>query len=198
MGNRVSILSSESYYERVNKLVLQLKNNVNVKETPLADILYKPTTYKVGSKLPDSKEDGWVKFENNARWGGTPDFHAWFYTHVSLGKEFVGKTLRFQFNTDYCGWAFENPQFLVYVNGKVVQGIDLNHRYFELEYQESFDLHIYGYTSFDCFRELSFFVNVCEIDKDTEKLYYDVKTPFDILAYTDKNSKQYADILYYI
>ena len=56
MGNRVSILSSESYYERVNKLVLQLKNNVNVKETPLADILYKPTTYKVGSKLPDSKE----------------------------------------------------------------------------------------------------------------------------------------------
>ena len=198
MGNRVSILSSESYYERVNKLVLQLKNNVNVKETSLADILYKPTTYKVGSKLPDSKEDGWVKFENNARWGGTPDFHAWFYTHVSLGKEFVGKTLRFQFNTDYCGWAFENPQFLVYVNGKVVQGIDLNHRYFELEYQESFDLHIYGYTSFDCFRELSFFVNVCEIDKDTEKLYYDVKTPFDILAYTDKNSKQYADILYYL
>ena len=198
MGNRVSILSSESYYERVNKLVLQLKNNVNVKETPLADILYKPTTYKVGSKLPDSKEDGWLKFENNARWGGTPDFHAWFYTHVSLGKEFVGKTLRVQFHTDYCGWAFENPQFLVYVDGKVVQGIDLNHRYFEITYTKDFDLHIYGYTSFDCFRALPFFINVCEIDEETEKLYYDLKVPFDVLAFTDKNSKEYVDILHYL
>ena len=198
MGNRATILSSESYYERVNKLVLQLKNNVIVKKIPLTDIFYKPTSYKVGSELPNIQEDGWSKFENNARWGGTPDFHAWFYSRVSLGEEFVGKTLRFQFNTDYCGWAFENPQFLVYVNGKVVQGIDLNHRYFELDYQNSFDLHIYGYTSFDCFRELSFFVDVCDVDKATEKLYYDIKTPFEVLAYTDKNSKAYADILYYL
>ncbi len=198
MGNRRMILPSESYHERVNKLILQLQSNIIVKQYPLEGLLYKPTTYKTGNIVPSKNEDGWSAFEGGALWGGTPDFHAWFYTHVSLDKAFVGKTLRFQFNTDYCGWAFENPQFLVYIDGKVVQGIDLNHRYFEIKYTTDFDLHIYGYTSFDCYRTLPFFINVCEIDEDTEKLYYDLKVPFDILSFTDKNSKEYADILHYL
>ena len=198
MGNRRIILPSESYHERVNKLILQLQSNIIVKRYPLEGLLYKPTTYKIGNAVPDTKEEGWTAFKSDALWGGTPDFHAWFYTRVALDKTFVGKTLRFQFNTDYCGWAFENPQFLVYVNGKVVQGIDLNHRYFEIKYEDAFDLHIYGYTSFDCFRKLSFWIDVCEIDEETERLYYDLKVPFDVLAFTDKNSKEYADILYYL
>ena len=198
MGNRRIILPSESYHERVNKLILQLQSNIIVKQYPLEGLFYKPTTYKTGNAVPDIKEEGWTAFKADALWGGTPDFHAWFYTRVALDKTFIGKTLRFQFNTDYCGWAFENPQFLVYVNGKVVQGIDLNHRYFEIKYEDAFDLHIYGYTSFDCFRKLSFWIDVCEIDEATEKLYYDLKVPFDVLAFTDKSSKEYADILYYL
>ena len=198
MGNRRIILPSEAYYERVNKLILQLQSNIIVKKYPLEGLFYKPTTYKTGNAVPDIKEEGWTVFKADALWGGTPDFHAWFYTRVELDKAFIGKMLRFQFNTDYCGWAFENPQFLVYVDGKVVQGIDLNHRYFEIKYEDAFDLHIYGYTSFDCFRKLSFWIDVCEIDEATEKLYYDLKVPFDVLAFTDKNSKEYADILYYL
>ena len=197
MGNKM-MLPSESYYERVNKLILQLKSNIILKKTPLGSIFYKPTSYKKGNIVPDIKEEGWTTFQEDSLWGGTPDFHAWFYTQVALDKGFVGKTVRFQFNTDYCGWAFENPQFLVYINGKVVQGIDLNHRYFEIKYEGAFDLHIYGYTSFDCFRKLSFWIDVCEIDEATENLYYDLKVPFDVLAFTDKNTKEYADILYYL
>ena len=137
MGNKM-MLPSESYYERVNKLILQLKSNIILKKTPLGSIFYKPTSYKKGNIVPDIKEEGWTIFQEDSLWGGTPDFHAWFYTHVALDKGFVGKTVRFQFNTDYCGWAFENPQFLVYINGKVVQGIDLNHRYFEIKKIENY------------------------------------------------------------
>ena len=192
------MLSNESYLERVHKLILQLKDNIIKAQYPLNNIFYKQTPYKKGSKVPSLKDGEWTEFKEGSLWGGTPDFHAWFYTKVVITEQLKGKRLRFQFNTDYTGWAFENPQFLVYVNGKIVQGIDQNHRYFEIVGDKDFDLHIYGYTSFDCFRALQFFINVCEIDELTERLYYDLKVPFDVLSFTDKSSKEYFDILYFL
>ncbi len=192
------MLSNESYLERVQKLILQLNGNIITVQYPLNNVFYQQTSYKKGNKVPSLKDGEWTEFKEGSLWGGTPDFHAWFYTKVVITEQLKGKKLRFQFNTDYTGWAFENPQFLVYVNGKIVQGIDQNHRYFEIVGDKDFDLHIYGYTSFDCFRALQFFINVCEIDELTERLYYDLKVPFDVLSFTDKSSKEYFDILYFL
>ena len=89
MGNRRIILPSESYHERVNKLILQLQSNIIVKQYPLEGLFYKPTTYKTGNAVPDIKEEGWTAFKADVLWGGTPDFHAWFYTRVALDKTFI-------------------------------------------------------------------------------------------------------------
>ena len=194
----IIMLSNKSYYERVNKLILRLWENIIVRRHALENVYCMPSGYKSGSEMPSKNSGEWKKFGKNQLFGGSPDYHIWFYSFVEITDELKDKKLRFYFNTDYCGWAAENPQFLVYINGKAVQGIDCNHRYFEITGQEDFELYIYGYTSFDCYRELPFYIEICEIDEITEKLYYDLKVPFDVLSFTDENSKRYFDILYFL
>lgn len=189
------MLFINSYYEKAEALLLQLKKRIVKQEVMLDDFKFMYTGYKVGSEVPATNDDRWQDFHINDCWGGKPDSHAWFYKHIVLDEGDEDSELRFCINTDLMGWDATNPQFLAYIDGEVIQGLDTNHTYFTIENKREFDLHIYAFTGFDIYQPVRFIAKMQKIDWATQKLYYDLSVPFSVLEFTDKNSKQYSDIL---
>ena len=71
----------------------------------------------------------------NMHWYG-PDEHYWFYSDTTVPESFQGKPLWMHVCTQIDEWDDgKNPQFLLFVNGEIVQGIDMNHRDVLLEPQ---------------------------------------------------------------
>ena len=63
-----------------------------------------------------------------AHWYG-PDRHYWFRTEVTVPESFAGKPLWLHIQSQIEEWDdAKNPQFLVFVDGVVTQGADMNHR----------------------------------------------------------------------
>lgn len=61
-------------------------------------------------------------------WYG-PDKHYWFRTEITVPESFEGKSLWLNIRTQIEEWDDgKNPQFLLFADGDVIQGIDMNHR----------------------------------------------------------------------
>ena len=89
--------------------------------------------YKKGFFLyPDQadKEGGaWEPFDGKTmHWYG-PDEHYWFRGSVTIPEDLTGKSVWMKVRTQIEEWDdAKNPQFLLFVDGKVTQGMDMNHR----------------------------------------------------------------------
>ena len=50
-------------------------------------------------------------------------------TELRFPEQYAGKTISFKVTTGKEGqWDATNPQFLIYVDGKLIQGLDISHR----------------------------------------------------------------------
>ena len=89
--------------------------------------------YKEGNFIhpADAQEDKspWQEFDSKTmHWYGK-DRHYWFKTAFTLPQALAGKPIWLHVSTQIEEWDdAKNPQFLLFVNGKAVQGIDMNHR----------------------------------------------------------------------
>ncbi len=99
--------------------------------------------------------------------------------------------------TDKTGWDACNPQFMVYINGKFRQGIDINHTFIEIVDEDHCDVYVYGYTGPNVDRS-RFAARLRNLNYETEQLFYDIKVPFEMLDYLNPNSKEYSEILTYL
>ena len=77
----------------------------------------------------EADSHGWQAFDaHTMRWYG-PDRHYWFRTEFTVPEELDGKRMWMHVCTQIDEWDDgKNPQFLLFVNGKATQGIDMNHR----------------------------------------------------------------------
>ena len=89
--------------------------------------------YKEGNYFhpEDAQADSapWESFDcRNMHWYGK-DRHYWFKTVWKIPEELDGKRMWLHVGTQIDEWDdAKNPQFLLFVNGEAVQGIDMNHR----------------------------------------------------------------------
>ena len=64
----------------------------------------------------------------NMHWYGK-DKHYWFKKKFVVPENMAGKRIFLKLATQIEEWDdAKNPQFLVFINGEVVQGMDMNHR----------------------------------------------------------------------
>lgn len=81
------------------------------------------------------------------------------------------------------------PQGLLYLNGKLIQGIDINHSRVRVEAGDH-EMYLLLYThTFERALPLSFSLEY--VDARTEKLYYDLCAPLDALRILDKKTNEY-------
>ena len=130
------------------------------------------------------------------------DRHYWFKAVYRVPQELDGKRMWMHVRTQIDEWDdAKNPQFLLFVNGEAVQGIDMNHRDVFLRPQaragEELTLELQAYTGI-LHTEFNLIVEMQEIDCEIEKLYYDLWVPlaaFSRMEEDDKNRRDIEEIL---
>ncbi|MDY5642985.1 MAG: alpha-mannosidase [Candidatus Faecousia sp.] len=141
-----------------------------------------------------SPEDGWKKWDSHRTFSGH-DAHYWFRTHFTAPAPQEGKALFFHLSTGQGDWDSVNPQGIVYLNGALTQGVDINHRLVKLEPGREYDLQVYMYTSLLRHVEARFDAELRWIDEDVEGLYYDLKVPLDATACMEAGCSDYWTIM---
>ena len=120
-------------------------------------------------------------------------------TTVTIPEEFAGKCVVFQLTTGREGeWDATNPQFTIYVNGKLVQGLDVNHREVILAEKaaagETYRIILSAFTGDQNF---SLRLDAClrVLDRVTEKYFYDLNVPYQTARLLPEDSQAYLTIL---
>ncbi len=179
--------------DRIN-VFLQEFEKFTVKEAVSLDgFMYKECDYKVGNDIPvvDGTFREFVPYKD--RWAGKKDRHAWFIKQVEVPSNWSGEIELEVASDAILGWADINPQFIAYVDGKLVQGIDRNHRDIFLT-PGKHEIALYGYTGSIHDEYVDFLATLKLIDEKARKLYYDIRVPFEILEFEDENSRNYFEI----
>jgi len=125
-------------------------------------------------------------------WYG-PDGHYWFKAEFIVPKEFDAKPLWLYVRTQIDEWDDgKNPQFLLFVNGEIVQGLDMNHREVLIERSAeegaAYVLELQSYTG-TLYSEFNLIVEAREIDPEIEGLYYDIRVPLNAFPRLEKDGR---------
>lgn len=183
--------------KRVNNICNELKK-LTVKQR------YETThwLYKTGNFLrPENADEDLVPFEpfdcKTMHWYG-PDIHYWFRADVTVPESFDGKPLWMHVCTQIDEWDdAKNPQFLLFVDGKVTQGIDMNHRDVLLtrcaKAGETYRLELQAYTGI-LHTEFNLIVDLREIDPEIQGLYYDLAVPLQAFPRLEPDGKPRRDL----
>ena len=129
---------------------------------------------------------------------GIPGSHYWFRTTATVPQSFHGKSVWMKIRTQIEEWDDgKNPQFLVFINGEVVQGADMNHRDIWLRPcatgGEELTIDIQAYTG-TLHREFRFLVDLYVRDEDINRLYYDLLIPLQAFPRMGQDNKTRMDI----
>ena len=182
--------------DKIRVTLENLNRHLRLWEQEIDGFSYMETPYKTDNVLPCADDPRFTVFEGKEwRLGG--DRHAWFYKHVVLPEEVVGQQTRMEIFTGTRGWNVRNPQFIAYVDGKMVQGLDVNHTTFLLGNKREYDLYLYAYTG-SVSQDLKFSAKAYISDPLCRKVYYDIRIPYELLDCLNPLTKEYADILEYL
>ena len=152
-----------------------------------------------GETRPDpSIMDGeWTDIPPSGIWGGDREYRV-FRGKVVIPEHFHGKCVDFQLLTGQEGqWDATNPQFSVYVDGVLRQGFDVNHTALRLTDNAvagtTYDLFLSAFTGTQNFH-LQFNTSLRTVDPVTEKLYYDLLIPWQVLCLLEKDDPAYLEL----
>ncbi len=183
--------------KRVNVICEELKKLKVKQRFPLNHWKYKEGTY-IRPEEAQADETPWEDYDcDHMHWYGK-DRHYCFQTSWKVPKELDGKRMWMHVCTQIDEWDdAKNPQFLLYVNGEVVQGIDMNHRDVFLRPQaaegEELELVLIAYTG-TLHTEFNLIVEMQEVDAAIEKLYYDLWVPLQAFTRMEEDDKNRRDI----
>lgn len=183
--------------KRVNVICNELKKLSAKQKVPIENWQYK-RGYFVHPTDADTDSSTWQAFNSpRDHWYG-PDCHYHFRTTFSVPDSFDGKPLWLYVVTQIDEWDDgKNPQFLLFVNGNAVQGIDMNHREVRLcnsaHAGEVLTLDLQAYTG-TLHTEFNLITYAVEIDPAVMSLYYDILVPLEALPRMDAESRARIDI----
>lgn len=165
---------------RIKGMLNSLEQMYDSHREPVEGIQRKQGDYDFGETFV--KEGIWEAFGRDETWGGR-DRHYWFYVCIPSKKEWQGKEVRVILNTGADDiWNTDNPQVMVYVNGRLAGTMDMNHQAVILtecgREGELFELAFYAYSNSPS--ETNFFhLDTAVYEKEIAELYYDLKVPFE-------------------
>lgn len=183
--------------KRINGICTELQKLSVKQKFPTDNWLYKPGNFL----RPEDADADPAPFEafdcRTMHWYG-PDKHYWFRADVTVPEEMDGKPLWMHVCTQIDEWDdAKNPQFLLFVNGVVTQGIDMNHRDVLLDRcakaGTQYRLELQAYTGI-LHTEFNLIVDLREVDPEIEGLYYDLVVPLQAFPRLDADSKARRDL----
>ena len=150
------------------------------------------------SDISNLDTSDWKDFSHEQLWGGHREFY-WFETTVTIPESFDGKCVVYEVTTGKEGeWDATNPQFLLYMNGEVKQGLDVNHREVILSEKavagESYRILLSAFTGDQNF-SLRLDSKLKVLDRKTEKYFYDMSVPYNVARLLNDEDRAYITII---
>jgi alpha-mannosidase len=178
--------------KRIKVICEELKKLAIVSEDSIEQLKCKKGRYFYPAEAEAAVEP-YINFEQGqSKWYG-PDKHYWFCADYTIPEKMKGKTLQLQVKTQIEEWDDgKNPQFLLFVNGDIVQGLDMNHRTVTICEQaspgETLHLEMQAYTG-TLHGEFDLFINMQQVDRAIKKLYFDLLVPLQAFERMDADDK---------
>lgn len=185
------------YEERIKRIINELQSYIYYDRKSITQYKMKPGPYN-GYDIDLNDPEGWVEFKSCKRWG-EKDKSFLFSTDVKIPEEFDGKTVVFRVKTGReGGWDALNPQFIAYINGNLVQGLDVNHREIILSEKASagkvYSIFLHAYSGMsEGLAELN--TDIAILDSEVENLFYNLKVPYGVAILLEKEDKKRIDII---
>ncbi|HHY83654.1 MAG TPA: alpha-mannosidase [Clostridiales bacterium] len=182
--------------ERTNKILRELERQIVSNSQSITSFQMKEGNYASPTDA-DASPAPWKTYNEGDRWGGR-DVHAWFRTTITIPDEMDGHPVVIKLRTGAVGWDATNPQLILYINGNLIQGIDVNHTEVLIERKAvkgtsyKVDLHAYsGMTENKSDLSLTFGV----FHEQVKDLYFDLEVPLKIAELLHDDDKSKTDIL---
>lgn len=188
------------YYllERINKTCEMISKNIYSQEIPLKEYKYIDGNYHNINEIRKISQNEFREFKTGDLWG-EKDKHGWFKCSVEIPKEFDGKTIALNFHTFEDGWDATNPQFILYVNGEHIQGLDINHREVILSHNakagEKYEIDLHAYAGMLADKLATLHGKLVVIDTASRELYFNIKVPASVCKELDENDKKRIDMI---
>jgi alpha-mannosidase len=174
-------------FEKINTLLGKLNEQRAMTLFTVSNVKIKECDYKTNNVPPKDDYTDMTIFDKR-------DTHYWLHFEFETPEAEEGFNYYLKATTGINGWDASNPQAIVYLNGKMVQGFDVNHTDVLLEPSTKYDAYIYLYTgTLTDYFKLNIFVD--KLHNKTTKLYYDILTAFEALRVLNENTSEYVTIL---
>ena len=183
--------------ERIGKMLEYLKDQIYPDREPVQAYKMLKTCEKF-ENVAELDTSSWEDFSGDQIWGGHREYY-WFATKVRLPERFQGKTVVYELITGREGeWDATNPQFSIYVNGKRIQGLDVNHREIVLtekaERGEEYSIVLSAFTGDQDF-SLKLDSSLKVLDRKIEKYFYDLSVPYETARLLNPQDQAYITII---
>ncbi|MEG0491983.1 MAG: alpha-mannosidase [Clostridia bacterium] len=183
--------------KRILGICNELKRLSVVQKESLYHWLFKKGNY-IHPCDAEAASEPYLPFDaRSMQWFG-PDAHYWFRTECTVPNSMHGKPLWLNVRSQIEEWDdAKNPQFLLFVNGEAVQGMDMNHRDVLLEKcaegGKRYTLELQAYTG-TLHSEFHLLSELREIDPEIEGLYYDLSVPLSAFPRLEEQARARMDL----
>ncbi|MDK0611702.1 alpha-mannosidase [Clostridium perfringens] len=149
-------------------------------------------------EIKNAPEEGWIDFKTGDLWG--EESHGWFKTSVKVPEEFAGQTIALSFHTFLGDWDnTTNPQFILYVNGEHIQGLDVNHQETILTHNavagEVYNIDLHAHIGRIEGKKSTLHGKLVTIDEEARKLYFNLSVPHIVATKLHEEDKRRIDML---
>ncbi len=179
--------------QKIETMLEKIEEQITPVRIKISGFKTKQCGYKENNIVP-AVDESWEDFGELDRWGLSTEEHRWFYKKITIPDELLGKDLELYISSTAKNDEQWEPQYMAYVDGKFIRGIDSQHRYLKLDStKKEQDIHVYAYST--PHGQISeFHCELCLFQRDAEKLYYDIYTPYLAFSLLDPISKDYVTI----
>lgn len=185
------------YDKRIRRVLKELEKLICPKAIDITGIRMGQTAKRPGG-LFELEHLELTEYDPAVGWGGHQRFF-WFDAEVEIPSEFAGQAVAFDLMTGREGsWDATNPQFTLYIDGQLVQGLDVNHRTVPLtdcaEAGRRYRITLAAFSG-DHNDGLKLNARLLLIDRQTEQFYYDAMVPFQVALMLDQDDQAYINIM---
>ena len=118
---------------------------------------------------------------------------------LQVPENFSGKVVALNFKTFDEGWDAINPQFILYVNGEHMQGLDMNHREVIISKNaiagEIYELDLHAYSGMIEDKKPTLYGELVTIDMVLRELYFNLQVPVWVCEKLGVEDKRRIDML---
>lgn len=142
----------------------------------------------------------WAPFDAKKDYWGYPECYCWFKQTIKIPKSFDGKKVYYGISPYLGVWNTVNPQLIIFVNGKLLQGMDSNHQNVIIadsaKAGEEFEIYINAHADAKEFKsELKMKASIFTMDEVAVKLYYDLLTPLEVANLYSGDSDERVNLI---